>query len=150
MAETGATGGQAGTEPEVGTTVTAPEGQAQGESVAPVQTTVSGTEAGDVESFFDYESIKGTDLEPAYKQMQKAFSSKTLALKDGTKALEEHAAFMANPLESVKQLAQSMGWNLVQGPQDGEGQPQKQYKSWDDVMVEAEKRRTCRLVHDGQ
>lgn len=137
--ETGETGGQSA--------VAETSGQSEGQSNATEQTTAAasssngagGTDSGG-ESFFDYESIKGTDLEPAYKEMQRAFGRKNEQLKSGLDKISQYDNFMQNPVESIRQVAQQHGYQLVQGnPQDQNGQTQN-FSNWDDVMAEAEKR----------
>lgn len=132
------TGGQAaesaGTETTTGgTTEATPEGQ----STTPDQKTANGTDAG-AESFFDYETIKGKpELESAYKEMQRAFTKKTGEVAKSRDKLKQYDEFIANPVDSMKKLAQQYGYNLVQGQQDAKN-PQK-FETWDDVMAEAKK-----------
>lgn len=139
MADPDVTGGKAGAEP-TGTTASATNGQIDGQTVATDQTTVQGTGQGG-ESFFDYESIRGKpELESAYKEMQGAFSRKTEVLAKGKDKISQYDSFIANPIDTMRQLAQQYGYQMVQGqPQDQDGQP-KNYENWDQVMEEAERR----------
>ncbi len=138
MAEPGVTEGQAGTEP-AGTTESATNGQTPGQTVAPTQTTVSGTgESG--ESFFDYESIKDNpELVGIYKEMQRGLTAKSEVYKAGADKISQYDNFMRDPIAAMRNLAQQNGYNLVQGPQDQTGEP-KSYENWDQVMEEAERR----------
>ena len=114
-------------------------GESTGQSEATSQTTASGTGDGG-ESFFDYESVKGTPNEAAYKEMQRAFSKKTEVLKAGADKIRQYDQYVANPVESIKAFAAQNGYQLVQGqPKDQNGESQK-FENWDDVMGEAERR----------
>ncbi len=139
MADPVVTGGEAGTEP-TGTTVTATNGQTEGQSVAPTQTTVAGTGEGG-ESFFDYETIRGKpELEAVYKEMQRGLTAKSEAFKAGADKIKQYDQFIANPVDTMRQLAQQYGYQMVQGqPQGDDGQP-KSFENWDQVMEEAERR----------
>lgn len=132
MAETEETGGES-VSTETG-------GESVGESVASTQTTGNGTEQSG-ESFFDYESIKGKpELEAAYKEMQRAFTSKNDVFAKGKDKISQYDNFMKNPVDTMRQLAQQYGYQMVQGqPQDTDGKP-KSYENWDQVMEEAERR----------
>jgi hypothetical protein len=120
-------------------------GQTEGQSVAASQTTESGNGNGtgaSGESFFDYETIKGKpELEAAYKDMQRAFGRGSEANKLGANKIAQHDQFMANPIDTMRSIAQQNGYQLVQGqPEAGaDGEPAT-FNSWDDVMQEAERR----------
>ena len=139
MADPEAPAGQVAAEP-TGTTVAAPDGQVNGQSVTPIQTTGNGTVEGG-ESFFDYETIRGKpELEAAYKEMQGAFTKKNDVFAKGRDKITQYDQFMQNPVETMRQLAQQYGYQMVQGqPQDADGTP-KNYENWDQVMEEAERR----------
>lgn len=139
MADPEVTGGEAGAE-LTGTTASATNGQTDGQTVATDQTTVQGTGQGG-ESFFDYESIKGKpELEAAYKEMQGAFSRKTEALAKGKDKISQYDSFIANPIDTMRQLAQQHGYQLVQGqPQTDDGKP-RTYNSWEEVEAAADER----------
>lgn len=137
MAETQAPEGQVEAAPQ-GTTAPTPDGQATGQSAAPEQTTASGPDTGGTESFFDPESIKGKpELEAAYKQMQSAFTKKNQAFSEGQQKIEQYDQFMANPIETMKQIAQQYGMNVVEA--DPSADKPQQFQSWDDVMSEAKR-----------
>lgn len=137
MADPEATGGEAVAEP-TGTTASATAGQANGQSGAPTQTTSTGTEQGG-ESFFDYETIRGKpELESAYKEMQGAFTRKNEVFAKGRDKISQYDNFMANPVDTMRQLAQQYGYQMVQGQATADGQP-KTYENWDDVMTEAKR-----------
>ena len=127
-----------------GESVTETAGESTGQSETLTQTTGNGTGEGG-ESFYDYESIRGKpELEAQYKEMQRAFGKKSEAFKAGADKIAQYDQFIQNPLDSMRQLAQQRGYQLVQGqPQDKDGTP-KTYENWDDVMTEA-KRQVCRV-----
>jgi len=114
-------------------------GESSGQSVAPVETTVTGTEQSG-ESFFDYESVKGTALEPAYKNMQSSYSRKSDELKKGLDKITQHDQFMANPVDTMRPLAQQYGYQMVQGQLQDQNGKSKTFENWDQVMDEAERR----------
>jgi len=133
VAEPEVTGGESVAEP-TGTTVTGTEGQTEGQSATPAQTT-NGTASGG-ESFFDYESIKGKpELESAYKEMQRAFSRKTEEVKGGRDKINQYDQFMQNPVDTMRQLARQYGYQMVQG-QPGQDET-KSFENWDDVLSAA-------------
>lgn len=102
------------------------------------QTTASGPGEA-YESFFDPGSIKGKpELESAYKQMQSAFTKRMQEAAAHKSKIEAYDRFQQNPVETMQQLAASLGYKMVQG---GAEQPKDwNPQSWDDVMAEAEKR----------
>jgi len=131
VAETEETGGESVT--------TETTGESVGESAAPVRTTGNGTEQSG-ESFFDYETIRGKpELEAHYKEMQRAFGKKTEAFKAGADKISQYDQFMLDPIASMRQLAQQNGYQLVQGQPQDQGETQKTYENWDDVMTEAKR-----------
>ena len=113
-------------------------GESAGQSETSEQTTSSGTEQSG-ESFFDYESIKGTPNEAAYKEMQRAFSKKTEGLKDGADKIRQYDQYMANPVESIKAFAAQNGYQLVQGKPDGQNGETQKFENWGEVMTEAKR-----------
>ena len=128
MEETQETGGES--------TVVETSGESTGQSLAPAQTTGNGTEQVG-ESFFDYESIKGNpDLESAYKDMQRAFTKKNGEFSAGRDKISQYDHFMANPVETMRQLATQYGYQMVQGQPNQTGES-KTFENWDDVMAEA-------------
>ena len=145
MADPIETGGEAVSEPS-GTTEIATDGQSAGQSAATVQTTVNGTGTGG-ESFFDYELIKGKpELEAAYKEMQGAFSRKTQAMSSGRDKITQYDQFMQNPVDTMRQLAQQYGYQMVQGDvKADDGQP-KTFNNWEEVFEYADKRAEDRLM----
>jgi len=129
------TSGESVAEP-TGTTVIETAGQSEGQSVAPAQTTGNGTEQVG-ESFYDYESIRGKpELEAAYKEMQRGLTAKSEVYKAGANKISQYDNFMANPVETMRQLATQYGYNMVQGQPNQTGEP-KTFENWDDVMAEA-------------
>ena len=138
MAEPQEPVGQAATDP-TGTTVAAPDGQSAGQSVAPDQATVNGSDQSG-ESIFDYESIRGKpELEAAYRSMQSAYGTKLKEFAAGKDKISQYDSFIANPIDTMRQLAQQYGYQMVQGPQDQDGEA-KTFENWDQVMEEAERR----------
>lgn len=136
MAETELSTGQAEAD-SPGTTADAPSANA-GNSEGHTQTTASGPGEA-MESFFDPSSIKGKpELESAYKQMQSAFTKRMQETAAHRSKIEAYDRFQQNPVETMQQLAASLGYKMVQG---GTEQPKDwNPQSWDDVMAEAEKR----------
>ena len=132
MAESLTPEGQVATDP-AGTTVAAPGGQGEGQSVAPGQTIVNGPVAGGEESFFDPETIKGKpELELAYKQMQSAFTKSRMAHAEGKDKITQYDQFMSDPLTNATKVLQQMGHQVVPIGQDGE-EKLPEFKSWGDV-----------------
>lgn len=137
MADTELSGEQAGAD-STGTTTAALPTNA-GSSDGQGQTTASSGPGEAYESFFDPSSIKGKpELESAYKQMQGAFTKRMQETSAHKSKIEAYDRFQQNPMETMQQLATSLGYKLVQG---GAEQPKDwNPQSWDDVMAEAEKR----------
>lgn len=108
-----------------GTTVTTP---VQGD--ASQQTTSNGPVTAEEETFFDPSILEtNPDLKAAYKQMQSAFTKKMSSFKEHQAKLAEYDAFMLNPTESIKRMAQQYNVAL----NNAEGQEQASPESWDDV-----------------
>jgi len=110
----------------------------QPEGVKTETTEGAGTQPVAEETFFDPESIKDKpELMAGYKQMQKAFSKKTQAIKDIQRKAEAYDQFNSNPVQYMQQLAQQMGYSLApankQQTQDEEYEPQ----TWNDVFTKA-------------
>ena len=138
MTEPGQTEGQAGSGLE-GATVAAPGG-AEGQSVTEGQTTGSGPDTTAEDSFFDPSSIKGTPLEPAYKQMQAAYTKKSQGFAANRQKIEAYEQFERNPQGTLQQLAQAYGFQLVQRGQQQNGTNTNEKwepQTWDDVMSRA-------------
>lgn len=89
------------------------------------------------DSFFDPETIKGTPLEGRYKEMQGAFTKrmqeakKLLSTNQGK--ISAYDEFMQNPEQNLRNLAQQVGFTLVKGQPENQGEPW-QPKTWDDVI----------------
>ncbi len=112
--------------------------QSTGQSETTLQTTVNGS-GGDGESIFDYESIRGKpELEAAYRSMQGAYTDKFKEFSAGKDKIAQYDQFMQNPLDTMRQLAQQRGYQLVQGQPDQTGDSKK-FENWDDVMSEAKR-----------
>ena len=97
------------------------------------------------ETFFDPRDVPN-ELQPAYKQMQAAFTKKTQAIAKDKHAVEAYNAFMANPVASLQQLASQYGYNLSQGQMTQGNQAQGnngidkdwQPSNWQEVFQRAE------------
>ena len=116
-----------------------PTGQPQGPSPPP--SPASGQPAPVEETFFDPASLDEALL-PAYKQMQRAFTKKTQAIKSGRDKIEAYDAFMRDPKATIQQLAAQYGLNTGQ-PQRAEPQangfdPNWQPNSWQEVFSKVE------------
>lgn len=111
-----------------------------GQSVDNDQTTQTGTESS-LESFFDPQNIPD-GLQQPYKEMQSAFTKKMQGFKDNQSKIDAYNAFQTNPQETIKQLAQQYGMNLVTGQKpDGEFNPE----TWEEVMQMAESRAAAKI-----
>ncbi|KKL13300.1 hypothetical protein LCGC14_2527150, partial [marine sediment metagenome] len=129
--ELAASEGQAAPDP-TGTTGEAP-GSSEEQSVALSQTTETGPDSGDVESFFDPKSIEGKpELQAAYKQMQGEFTKRLQGISTNQTKVDAYNAFEADPAGYMRNLARQYGWNLIEGGADqanGEFSP----STWADV-----------------
>ena len=102
---------------------------------------------GNAESFFDPESIKhDPNLMQAYKQMQGAFTKKMQSASAYQKKIEAYDNFERDPLGTLKNLSQQYGYSLVQGQQPQQGEQEKNFETWDDVLKEAETRAEERVL----
>ena len=138
MADPGVPGG-AETDP-TGIIESVTNGQTQGTSAIPGQRIGNGTDQ-DGESFFDYESIKGKpELEAAYKSMQSSWTKGKQQFAAGRDKISQYDNFMANPVETMKQLASQYGYQMVQGDVKSEdGKPQS-FNNWEEVTEYMTKR----------
>lgn len=129
MTDAAVTGGQA-TADSSGTTAGAPA-QNQSPPVGTTQTTAVGPGNAE-ESFFDPASIAGKpELELAYKQMQGAWTKGMQKYRAGEQKITAYDAFLADPMGTLKQVAQQYGLHVVQPDQNT---PQDfNPNSWDDV-----------------
>lgn len=146
MAGTEGTTGQSATPDSAGATGAGPQatvGQPPNQGQTTVSgtpgTTAQGTDSGQVESFFDPKSIEHSpELQAAYKQMQGKWTKEMQRVKEGKSKIEAYDSFLSNPVESMRQLAQQYGWNLVQG--DPNAKPDDQTpQTWDEVYERAKK-----------
>jgi hypothetical protein len=121
--------------------------------VASEQTAGDGTVAED--SFFDPSTIKGTPLENAYKEMQRAWTQKTTErnqfLEAHKQKVEAYDNFMSDPVSSLKQMASQYGLTMaeakaVQDAQTNGWEPQ----TWDDVLKKARDEATDKVLNDLQ
>ena len=72
--------------------------------------------------------------------MQGAFSRGTKANSVGKDKITQFDQFMANPVDTMRQLAQQYGYQMVQGQPQGDDGKAQTFENWDDVMAEAENR----------
>lgn len=100
------------------------------------------------ESFYDPTQIP-PDLMPAYKQMQGAFTRRMQGISQDKQSMAEKVTaydqFMANPQETIRQLAAQYGLNLPQqqgqGEQSaGEWQPEDWQQATDHIAEAAHQR----------
>ena len=118
MADEGTTaapsGEPAGT-PAATPTGTTPAGttDGQGQPSATAQTTTpQGTGAASGEdTFFDPKDLDPA-LQPAYKNMQKAFSKKMEAIKASREKIDAYDNFSKDPIGQMQAMAQRMGYKL--------------------------------------
>lgn len=107
--------GQAATDPPAGaTTATAPnaeEGQAKIQGSAG-DGQATGTQAED--TFFDPSKLP-EELKATYKQMQAAYTKKTMALAAQRPKIEAYDQFMRDPVASLQQMATQYGFSLTKG-----------------------------------
>jgi hypothetical protein len=96
-----------------------------------------------IPEFFDPNNVP-EELMPAYKNMQKAFTSKTQAIANDRQKIQQYDDFMANPMASINKLAQQYGFQL--SPQGGQPADQGQQaedfapQTWDEVFNALEQR----------
>ncbi len=135
------------------------EGQAGGDSVAApssptgsaepgqVQTTgpAAGTQA-DEPSFFDLNLLPEDQrkaLEPAYKQMQGAFTRKTQEIAAHRQKIVEYDQFMADPVGNMQRMAQQMGYSMTRAEAKeaiaAQSQTQQEWQpnTWEEVVSRA-------------
>jgi hypothetical protein len=145
--------GQAAAPADNAATATAPEG-GQGQPQATDQTTTpSGTGAASGEdTFFDPRDLDPA-LQPAYKNMQKAFSKKMEAIAQHRQKIEAYDQFSKDPLGTIQTIASRLGYRLTRAeaaevaqqaadPQTKSWEPQ----TWDEVMAKAEERAEQRIM----
>jgi len=98
------------------------------------------------DTFFDPESIKDKpELMAAYKQMQKAYTKKTMSIKDVQRKAEAYDQFNSNPKQYMEQLARQMGYSLTPAGQRSEPEDW-QPQTWDDVLAKAEEQAEARVM----
>ena len=139
--------GQPNTEPDKGTAVVAEpvENNGQAKETDGSGTTVTepaepSTQQAANNTFFDPANVP-TELQGAYKDMQRAFTTKTKAIADSRQKIDAYDAFMADPSGQLKLMASQYGLQVVpnsgieQSPINGGGSPENQSEpqTWDDV-----------------
>ncbi|HOX22268.1 MAG TPA: hypothetical protein PLL10_02295 [Elusimicrobiales bacterium] len=149
----GATEGQAsgGTAEAAQTTGAAPDGKAeQGKEASSGKGTSRTTETSDSashddsESFFDPKSVPA-ELQPAYKQMQAAFTRGMQKLSSERSKAQFYDQFYRDPIGNIQRLAKQYGYQLTReqaaaleqaqgGPLPKDWQPQ----SWEEVFQKAQ------------
>jgi len=119
---------------DVGTTAPAePTGQA--ETSAPT---------GDTDTFFDPNDLS-PELQPAYKQMQAAYTRKTQAIAEQRRKIEEYDRFMSDP-----QYRQALIQQYAQSQPAAQSADEWEPQTWDDVIAKAEERAYSRFMGEMQ
>lgn len=146
--------GQASGGPDTQATNAAPGGNAgQGRTASPTDQGTSGTTSKDSASqsdestFFDPKSVP-PELQPAYKQMQAAFTKKMQAVSGERNKVEFYNQFAQDPVGNMQKMAQQYGYQLTRAQaqaamngQQPESLPENwEPKSWDEVLSKAEER----------
>ena len=145
------------------------EGTATGTSGSTTQTTDTGTEgqvasgqtAGDgtvaEDSFFDPSTIKGTPLENAYKEMQRAWTQKTTErnqfLEAHRQKVEAYDNFMSDPVSNLKTMASQYGLTMAEAKAVQDAQKTNndwEPQTWDDVLKKARDGATDKVLNDLQ
>jgi len=135
-----------------------PEGS-QTQQTTPPASADSGPAEGQAEdSFFDPKDIQDKpELMAAYKQMQGAFSKKMAGLAQDRRKIEAYDAFNADPISTMQQFAQRLGYQLTpaqaaQAAQAMEQQQQAEWEpeSWNDVMAKATQQAKAEIFRDLQ
>lgn len=108
---------------------------------------------GDTETtFFDPKTVP-KELEPAYKQMQAAFTKKMQGLSSLRQKGEFYDQFSADPVGNMQKLAAQYGYSLTraqaekmagQGDTGQDWQPQ----TWQEVLQKAEERATQKVFNE--
>ena len=143
---TGTPAGQAGEgTPGAGTTGAAPKaGEGKSAAATPGKTVPppSGTGTPEEPTFFDPTALP-PELQPAYKEMQRAFGKKMDALSKDKSKIEAYDAFSRDPLGQIQQMAARLGYRLSRaeaaavaaeggGPAAGAGEGWEP-KTWQEV-----------------
>lgn len=132
-------------------TDTAPEGT-EGQAAG---TGTSETAPQTEDTFFDPREVPD-DLQPAYKQMQAAFTKKMQAIAENRQKVEAYDAFQQDPIGQIQRLAQQYGYTMTraeaaQVQQEQQSQNQNwEPQSWDDVLSRAEERAYNRIRQELQ
>lgn len=141
--ESRVTGDETHVDETIGTTGTASEGDEQA-----VQTSGDAPVADEDESFFDPNNLS-PELQPAYKQMQAAFTKKTQAIAADRDKVELVNQFLSDPEAALKQLARQYGYSISapgKSPDQADGKFNPQ--SWDDVFKEAKRQAKAEIMQD--
>ena len=126
------------TSTDVGTPVTEDTTPDAGQATAPVESAE--------DSFFDSSTLDPA-LQPAYKQMQAAFTKKTQAIAGDRGKIAEYDRFMSDPAYRNAMIQQFGGQQPAQ-PQEAAADWQPD--TWEDVMQKAEDRAYQRFVGEVQ
>jgi len=125
-------GGQVATDSgTIGTTDVTPD-----EGVASPQTSINAPVQQEEEHFFDPKILdERPELMPAYKQMQAAWTKKMQGIASQSNKIAEYDRFMANPHESVRQMAQRLGISTAQAQEIKQEAQQQEFipQDWNDV-----------------
>jgi hypothetical protein len=121
------------------------------------QVTETPTSQPDETTFFDPKEIP-PELQPAYKQMQRAFTKKTQEIAKARGKVEAYDAFERDPVGSLQRIAGQMGYSLsraeakaLQDQQSkGDDLSDWQPQTWQEVLVKAEERAVARIRQEQQ
>jgi len=121
--------------------VTVGQGTVAADTAPAPETTEQAPQTGSEDSFFDPTAIDPA-LQPAYKQMQAAFTRKMQGIKGHTEKVQAYDAFVSDPHGSLARMAQQYGYSIAGGPAgrqteqpapSGDWQPE----TWEDVLTKA-------------
>lgn len=92
------------------------------------------------DTFYDPKDLP-EELKGHYKQMQRAFTKKTQAIKADRSKIQAYDQFNADPVGYMQRLAQQHGYQLTRAEAQAQAQLNDwQPKSWDDVVSKIEDR----------
>lgn len=138
-----------------------PEGTTQEtvDTEATGQVTATPESQPDETTFFDPKEVP-EELQPAYKQMQRAFTKKTQDLAKHRKKVEAYDAFERDPVNTLQRIAGQMGYSLTRAEaqamhnqnqaQAGEDLSNWQPQTWQEVLQKAEERAIARVRQEQQ
>ena len=128
-----------------GTTIAEATVEPESSTATEVQPVANG---GDETTFFDPTAVPD-ELQPAYKNMQGQFTKKMQGLSDSRQKVDAYDQFMANPEQSLRQLANQYGvqfGNQQAAPTAPESQENWEPKSWNELLDRADERAESRIM----